>query len=665
MTKKVKRLPGSEDHILGMLSRYHQVSKDYVNKKRDIMVSDVQRYNKGRDGSLDVRSKLLYDTMKVFTNVHYTDTPIIDFDYDDLQGKVKSENLRKLWEHDIAIMEPDERKFIRVFETGFYGVSIDLYVGYNKKLNVPIVESIPATVWLPDPMAGLSHDSFRYHGFERVDTVKNLVRRGFSKKKLKQMEVDMASETYTDRMQMDEAKGYTNQAYREHDKSMFSENPDKVDVNDMVSYIDWLVCLEDGKYMISTDSKCGCILRWHKIAPIFQEEKDDPSKIMFPVAVTRFSPQRNDPLSLSLCDLVRDVDHTMDGFLKLQKQIEASRLFPMTAYNKRLIKDRRELDFKMNGLIAVDGPVSGAIAPLAKDLGTNGSVQAFKQELSHGAHRSAGADDLQMGVQGTTGRTKHEFQQVQTNANLNSISTSRIMQWGARRRVQLWARFQCEFMGNKDQKIIKVDYGNGVGQRVLRKKDFATKYMPHVKIVSKSEQEAKRQDDLLIHMQDEASIMANPMVPEVSKLFYIRKKHEYQGKSKEEIEIYTPKTATELIIERENEILNYGKNIPVKPEDDDAAHIALHKQSIDGPAKIAHIKAHEIQLIMKQKKAQMNPPGMGMEQGGPNGAPAGAPGATIPGGDQRNDAMQNQTQAQLTNNLVQQTNTDVLNPQPV
>lgn len=61
------------------------------------------------------------------------------------------------------------------------------------------------------------------------------------------------------------------------------------------------------------------IIKKEEIKPVFDEEKDKPELIKYPVFTYHYSPVHNDPFGVSVPDLLSDKQHAQQLFLNLQK----------------------------------------------------------------------------------------------------------------------------------------------------------------------------------------------------------------------------------------------------------------------------------------------------------------------------------------------------------
>ena len=73
------------------------------------------------------------------------------------------------------------------------------------------------------------------------------------------------------------------------------------------------------KYLVTLANDLSLIVRFQEVEPVFEEEKENPNEVKFPVILNYYSPIKWDPFGESIPDLIEDKQKQEQLFLNLNR----------------------------------------------------------------------------------------------------------------------------------------------------------------------------------------------------------------------------------------------------------------------------------------------------------------------------------------------------------
>lgn len=263
-----------------------------------------------------------------------------------------------------------------------------------------------------------------------------------------------------------------------------------------------------------------------KLEAVFEEEKKDPTNIKFPVFVFHYSPMEYDPYGICVPDLLADKQRAQQMLLNLEKtkawQAAHGSMFGVDE-NKVNVNDLTRPTTTTRFIKVKGGDISNAIVEIPKSR-PDMDVFAVSQQLKQQATLDIGLDERSLGVGGANALTATENQRIQKNANLKQILNTKIKMWSLKRFWRDWYKRYYENFKWSDQKNIIINTQISTKPITVKRKDIVSGYDIDIKIVSKAEQEATRQQELLAIEMEAQSIMADPNASMLSRNMIRRKK---------------------------------------------------------------------------------------------------------------------------------------------
>lgn len=596
-------LPGSEEDVLKHAQNQINESRELVKSKRDDWRDRYRLYNNQRKQRDKIGITTIYNTLNILLAIYYTDEMQATFSERTIGEDRQAENWEKLLKFDHDEMGMETINYITQWDRLFHGVGIRVVSSFDKNTKSPRVYSADPMGWLPDPSGDAVAQPFRWHGFELEMAKENMTEDlGFDPAIIENLSHPGQDDEQTALTNIERASAQNlgigqAKAFGDKENAMFQI------VNLFTRYAGE-ACLIT---LAEADKK---IIRCQKIEPVLVEEKQDKSKIPFPVALNYYSPRRASPFGENVGDFTEDKQRAKSVLANIRIKVEQAKLYPMYLYNRTKILNRRDLDFGFNKLIGVDGDTNNVAAPLQKDFGTTQSEKILEADLDREVQLATGADERQAGVMSRAGATATETQQTQANANLRFILGSRINSWGEKQFVKLWMREYHRAFKGIGTKIVRVT--GRFGQRLVEmgRKDFITQHNPDVEIKSKLELSREREMKRLSFAQTLPLLLQDPGIPGAAKRFSQRHMLKLSNIDYDEIDQLVPPTPDEERAFSENELLARGELVPVKMTEDHLSDIFIHQQADKTVATMNHIAAHRRAYEMQGGAAQEVDQGM-------------------------------------------------------
>jgi len=573
-----------------------------IRNKRRRMKTDLQKYYVEATKKDKVSVHSIYTTMQTLMSVYYTDKPVVTFEWRTSSAQSYADNINRLVEFDYEEMELDKVDYQWLWDSFFHWVGIKLISGWDKTTSTPIEKVMSPLSWVPDPLGWFSIESHRWAWFEAQATKAEL-------RALWYNNVDLINNgTYNKQEEI-------RQAYQEGRD--ISDIVGETSENDKYNIYHHYTRINGKPFLITTANENTLIIRKIEIPAVMSEEKKDPTKISFPIALKYFSPLKGDPFGVSIPDLLRD-KQTADSKLINLTLITAIRnaFGDDKIYNPKKIKNIRDLQKpSIDGKwIAADvnpnEPLSNVITTVPKDNPTSLPFN-IEEKLTYLNHLSSGIDVNQMWISGGGNMTATQAQQLQKNANLRYVLWAKIWLWWEKTAWRLWYRAYIYNMWPKDKKVFNITNVFGSSYFELTKDDFITEADLRIKIVPTSEIETKREKYKNDLYATAPQILADPTVPKVGKLLLKRKMLDFGLLSDEEINKIT------LDIDEENakaevELINawYEASEP-KDWEDHLTYLSVLYWADDNEQKWKAIKAREeawraSEMKKAQEMGQMN-----------------------------------------------------------
>lgn len=575
----------NKSNIIDQVNNEYNLSIDTVRQKREVFRERFKLYNNQNKDPDKISINLVYATIQSMLATTYDDEVLVEF-----LGRTQSDqDSTEIW-NSLAKFDQEEMWLDKLYHKlqknrWLTWVWIRVMNNWNERTNTPQATVMDTLMWIPDPNWSYSAQNFRWHWFE-LQMTKNQIKSDnmyFNVDKIQDKVEEEIQRTKRERKQT-AWLNYQEQRLRTWD-------------NTLCNIYHHYTIINGEKYWIALANERTVLVWLHKLEPVLDIEKKDPSTIPFPIVINYFDPEEWNPYWNSLVDLLEDKQRAQSKYANLMMQ-KATRewLWNNILYDKNLIPNRTDLTKPSiwPKLIWVDGrkwAINGAMMemPTAPPPNSNFNMFDFVQQ---NAFLATWLDSRSLWVSVWQNITATEAQQIQANANLRLVLMNKVNFWWEEEFWRLWYR---EYRANfKKEKYIRIKTGIWVKAISIEQDKFDTKMDPDIKIKSKAELKTKRKQEAANLMALLPLIQQNPSIPEVSKLFYLRDILKSNWIDDELIEIYVPPTVDEKSAYEEIALLNEDELWdPLIPDlnQDHLSYIIIYHQALNTDAKWTAIEA--------------------------------------------------------------------------
>ena len=522
------------------------------------------------------------------------------------------ENLNALSQYDYDKMQKAIVDYFWVWDTLFFGRGLLLMMEFNREKDkmCPVPENIDASTFIRDPRATSVNGNvngkgaMRFGGWEvgaSYYELKNLP--GYfnidALKKGKAVKDDLVEEL---RSAHKSAQGLEDFSEKEEGLGKYE--------NYEFRLLNWFTTIKGEKYLVTLGNTGTVLVRMIKL---------DLNGI-WPLIDRSLYPMAANWDGVSIPDLTEDKQRARAMLLNIGMESATAEVTPTYLFDQTKIKNKNDLNLRINKFIGVDGPVGDAMQPVQKSTAHNFAT-LIMEALDVSAQRATAATEIRQGIQSKTDRTLGEQQLATAGGDKRFGMSAKIFGWSERAFWQLWyVLYKKHFKNEIDEKVIRIQGVTAPIFRTLTRENIISNVDPDVRIESKIISEAKREREkagfnayLAIALQD----------PEANRRFLQKKGARLNGMPQEEVDIAWPKTVDEIQAEEENIVLNSGKLAPLSVTDDHLTHIDIHSKANQNAWSIAHIQMHKRMMIIKRDRPDLFPPKTGLQT---KGTPTPAPG---------------------------------------
>ena len=579
-------LPIEESKLLQQISAEYNMAFQYMNPKR---VMNLDRYrilsNQSKTKDL-VSDKLLFTVFQTSLSKLYDDKLSVVFSPGHPDDTDKVDGLNPVAKYDYYKMGKDQLDYDWDWYSCFWGsgfLDVSEWDGKKKLMRPSVVNN--ATL-LIDPDGSLVNGDQRGFGAYR-----------FWGREIAKTKDQMSKDGYQNFSELTPINDFTSLNYYAKQAVRLAQNlaqPAPVNdfENDYISHLEWWTTIKGEKWIVTVDLKFTKVLKakkwWDSTWPLIQRK-------LFPIP--------NDPLGISIPDLVEDLNRHRSVLMNLGLLMAKSDLYPMYIYDRNVISPTSDLSFGFNKWIPADGNPREGVTPLQKPAA--GQIVSYIFDmLDQAAQRSTGATSMQQGVQSEKPRSANEVVRV-FNAAEERISTSaKVFGWSEREFWNSWLKNSSHYMTSLHEKWVRIDGPFGPKFKSYSGDDFGFEEDPDIVIESKTLNDAKSQD-----AKSDAVAFTNLIAQDqsVNRRYWNKRTAKLFGVETEEINRLFPQTPDELIAEDENVRLSENKLVKISIDDDHQTHLLIHANADDTPASIVHIEAHKAALKIKRQQMGMNP----------------------------------------------------------
>lgn len=604
------------DRILSKVMKELQDSYNYTELKRQKKRDQLKLYVNQDKEPERISDNSLYSAMQSWMATTTSDQKSVAWLGRDWMDENIAENLNHLSKFDWEEMDMPEHEIKRRWNEGMFGLSILQKKGW--KHNRPVWEVRDPLAWLPDKKGWLRSRNFSYMYFD-IDAPVHTLKEEDGYFNLDIVEEAWAGSTIT--LQNDIAQCVPRNIQTGIPES---DGNELVNIKDGYTKINWI------PYCVTVCNQI--IIRFEAIKAVTKAEKEDPTEIDFPVILRYFSPIPNDPFGISLADLVEDEQMAMTILKNLKLIQEKDLSLGDTVLVSNQVKNRTDLlkapSLTRRRFISVDSEnVQNMTATIPKSQGSSDWYN-FEQKLRSDTQLATGISNVQAWVTEDTKRTASEIQASQRNANARFLLGFQIQLVADKDFWRLWYRCYQEYMSDTSEKVVRITSGLTPKVSVFNRKDIT---IQDPDVVLDSEENIKRINNDIrdAWIASYNFYMQDTEIPTISKALFKRKYYQIVLKvTKEEAYEKVPTSAQELFAWEDVKSLNRGNKVFPDQSIDPYTMLIIGQSAEDSKQKFAYVEMCKLMIIMNQQQASVA----------------------------QTSSTASQTQAQVTNNMMQESN---------
>lgn len=571
----------------------------YNETKRKVSLARLKLYNNQRRNDDAVGDPLLFT---VFNTVHaslYDDRLMVNWEgKEDGDDDVES-NLNVLSEHDYDVMQKNKIDYEWNWDAEFFGRGLKLMMEFDrtKGVQAPVQEIIDVMTWVRDPRAKSVNGDMKGRGGMRFGgRVIGLTQWELENNKA-YFNIDLLKKSTDLNSTLDEARDARKTA---QGLEVFKNKEEALGIGDNYEFqlLEWFTTIKGQKYIVTSGNNRGLVVRFQKIGT----NKDN-----WPILDRTLYPMSHDWDGVNIPDLVEDKQRMKAVLLNLGLKSAKADVMPTYMFDQTRIKNKKDLNFRTNKFVPVDGKVDGAIAPIQKAT-VHQYVDNIMNILDASAQRATATPDIKQGAITKQDRTLGELELASEGSDTRFAMSAKIYGWSEADEWRQWYKlYKKHFKEDIDEKVVRIQGANAPIWRPLKRDNIIANIDPDVKIESRVISEAKR-------LRDQRNFTGFATValqdPENGRRFIFKKLGKLNGLNKEELEMAFPPTVDELQADEENLLLNEEKTPIISIRDDHNIHIHIHGKANQNAQSIAHIRQHKKLMIQKRNRPDLfSPPG--------------------------------------------------------
>ncbi len=516
--------------------------------------------------------------------------------------RLTAENLNAMAKYDYDLMQKDVLDYEYDFNATFFGRAIMLMLTFNREMMVPVPEVMDPMVTLRDPMARtlngdlIGRGAARFFGREirlsKYDIEKS---KGVLRMPTRTKVDDISQKNLFDQAQNIRTTNQGLNSQPNKDVGYKQGSDEKMSDNQTFLCLEWFTHYQGKKVFVTLASDKKEVIRFVNLEESFQTTRwPGVDRSIYPVA--------NNWDGVSIPDLLEDKQRMRAVLQNLLVKGIRSGLYPQLAFDVNKIKSVKDLDFGFNKLVKVNGDVAGAIQPIRRDI-VAGASQWILDYIDVSAQKATATPDIQQGVLSADKRTATELNIAQQKVDTRYSLCAKIFGWSERRFWEQWYRqYKVHFKQGIDKKVVRITGAFGQRMKKMTRENVIMAVDPDITVESRVLAEAKKRNRLQVISNLMTMIGQDPYA---NKRYAEKILAEESGLEPYEIELLLPATPEELLAQKENDAINQGKNVPVKPTDDDLVHIMEHLKADENEAQRKHIEAHRMAIVAKKQRPEL------------------------------------------------------------
>lgn len=470
-----------ESNILHQISSEYDLGYNHIEKKRETRREDLKLYvRESKEDRVDVHS--IFTTVQTLLSINYLNEIAIEFKKRKPWDEERATNANIIAKYDYNEMDLSVKDYIWEINRLLTWVWVQTAWDFDFTSIHPTIDNVDTLSYIFDPKWWPTIKDHRFFWIETEMTMEEMEKAWYK------WYEDIGNITWTLELNSNALDVARWQWWQED----FTDNR-KYQV-----YIAWTIFKWE-KYIAVTNKDFSILLKFTKLLPVFEEEKKDPSKIMFPIALKYFSYLPWDSMWISPFDLLRSKQSAYSVLFNLMLKMA----YKNAMWWDRLINTKKVMDLSWLSTPTLDWkdiPVSleqwesinDIISYVQKDTPT-ALPQELKAWLQEETILDTWIDRNTQWVLAQWSNTLWEREMAQKNANLRFLLGSKQAMWGEMFRWKyLYYRPYAANLKSIDKKEFTLETWYTEDFHSFTKDDFVWSDLLHLKIQSKAEVEQER-----------------------------------------------------------------------------------------------------------------------------------------------------------------------------
>lgn len=574
MLKEILKLTWlTEEDIISQVSSEYERWYRFVTNKREIFEKDLKLFNNQKKDKDKIGDSTLFNIHSALMARSYVDRPQSKFVSTKVWRDYVVKNLNATLEEDFNAADIEVLKYQRDWDKFFYWVGIiakTWWCGINK---TPKFEVVDPRNWIPDPDGDYVNGNYSFTGFDKQMFKEDLISEWYSEDIIEGLNPNTWNQRGSDRSKNDDqVNSDLNTSYKSSD-----ENNPNYKIYYWFHTFAWPKATIRAMVIMGNEQKT--LLDIDGLVTINKEEKKDGNLIPFPFAFTYWKPRTNNPFGDRVATFVSDVQRAKALIANLRLDKSLAELYPMYMYNTRLIKNKEDLNFGFNKLVAVN-PLEGeslnnAAAPITRDFRADNSY-IIDDSLDRQVAASTSIDKVTQWSTPDRRETATTNNLVQGNTDINLALAAKVESWWEKQLINLWLRGYMEKFSDGDTKLVNFNTWFGIIPRELRKKDFLSEKMVRIQVITIAELD-KRKDKERVAYATTLPLLQTLQRPKAAQNYSYRRYLTSSWIPEAQVEIEIPLTPQEIVAMQNVELLILGDFVKVKPDYDPLTHLIAIK----------------------------------------------------------------------------------------
>ena len=563
----------TQEDIISQVSSEYERWYRFVTTKREVFEQDLKLFNNQKKNKDKIWDSTLFNIHSALMARSYVDRPQSKFVSTKIWRDYIVKNLNATLEEDFNESDIEVLKYQRDWDKFFYWVGIVAKTGWCGVTKQPTFETVDPRNWIPDPDWDYVNWKYSFTWFERQMFRTDLESEGYDEEIIEILNPNTWDFRWSDRSRNDD------QVNSDLNPSFKRENAANPNYKIYTHFWEfkWPNGTVKAKVIMWNEQKT--IIDADVLVSINKEEKKDHTLIPFPFAFTYWKPRTNNPFGDRVATFVSDVQRAKALIANLRLDKSLAELYPMYLYNTRLIKNKEDLNFGFNKLVAAN-PLEGeslgnAVAPITRDFRADNSY-IIDNSLDQQVEASTSVGKITQGSLPSRRETATTNELQQDNTDINLALSGKVESWGEKQLLKLWLRGYLEKFAEWDVKIVNFNTGFGVIPRELRKKDFLAEKYVRIQVITVAELDKRRDKERLAYANT-LPLLQTLERPKAAQNYSYRRFLISSWIPENQVDIEIPLTPQEIVAIENVEALTYWEFVEVKEDYDPLTHLIAIK----------------------------------------------------------------------------------------